>query len=407
VSDRRALIASTYTIADPPTNNICQTLLSSGYAVEVVQPGYGKTVVVTGIRGVVHRESKRIELPRLLRPLCGPVNASRYQKLIRQQIETNRPQLVVTTHLNDLAALPWPPKRYDYILASSILDVPVIRDAGRLDRILQKKAWKRLQQAMVVWASDRYKAEFVREFGELDSTPLICHNAPKTDYLSEPTWPRDGWLRAELRKQGASLGETSGCIVLRAGAVGEYGGIEETLNALGDLPENVVFLMMGRPYPGYRKQIETWIAERGLAQRVFLWDRPSDDLWKKALLGADVGHLVHGPFPEGKWQRLYNANSSLSNNRLFQYLAAGLPVLAYDDPRMNDIYCEVPAFRVCRLASLAEDLKRNIGELACNARIRKSVGMAGRELHVNKYNWNLEFNPVIERIATMFSPVGK
>ena len=34
----------------------------------------------------------------------------------------------------------------------------------------------------------------------------------------------------------------------------------------------------------------------------------------------------------------YNLNSSLSNNRLFQYMAAGLPIISYNDERLNDIH---------------------------------------------------------------------
>jgi len=328
------------------------------------------------------------------------LNAARYRKLIRQRILTIRPQLVVTTHLNDLAALPWPPEKYGYKLASAILDVPVMQDAGRYDQILFQRAWKRLTRADVVWASDRFKAELARDQGHLSELPIVCHNVPSTDYVTEPTWPRDGWLRAELRKHSATLHESGGCIVVRAGAVGEYGGIEETLTAMKDLPDDVVFLMMGRPYPDYKNRIEGWIAERGLSQRVFLWDRPSDELWKKALIGADIGHLVHGPFPAGKWQRQYQNNSSLSNNRLFQYFAAGLPVLAYDDPRMNDLYSEVPAFRVARLANLTEDFRKQIGELAANPAERERLGKVAREGHLKTYNWPVQFSPVVRRIAS-------
>src|SRR6266542_1127393 len=91
---------------------------------------------------------------------------------------------------------------------------------------------------------------------------LISHNWPSNleDFLQGPwfvitvrPWtifgpilPRNGWLRSKLEEEGANVNKTGGCIVIRAGAIGECCGIEETLLALADLPEDVIFLMMGR-----------------------------------------------------------------------------------------------------------------------------------------------------------------
>jgi hypothetical protein len=44
----------------------------------------------------------------------------------------------------------------------------------------------------------------------------------------------------------SKLVPSDGCIVLRANAVGDYGGIEAILEAMRQLPSNFVFLMMGR-----------------------------------------------------------------------------------------------------------------------------------------------------------------
>jgi hypothetical protein len=120
---------------------------------------------------------------------------------------------------------------------------------GDYDRILHKRAWRQLKKANVVWAGDRFKAELAHEFGGLTSTPLVCHNVPNADYMPELTWPRDSWLRAELRKQGASLGESGGCIVVRAGAVGEYGGIVKTLEAISKFARRCHLLDDGSTQP--------------------------------------------------------------------------------------------------------------------------------------------------------------
>lgn len=390
-----------YVFADPTSRHTCERLQSDGWSVAVLQSDIGRSLPHVAVPGVAAVDSPAPSLPGPLRRLNGPLKAWHFRRNAARIIRQKRPSLVVTITLNDLASLPWPPEKCGYKLVSAVLDVPVMQDAGRYDRVLLRRAWERLGRADVLWASDRCKAELAMRFGRLREMPLVCHNAPQNDYLPEPTWPRDGWLRAELRKQGASLGETGGCIVLRTGAVGDYGGIGETLAALRELPADVVFLMTGRPDAAYRQSVTRAIASAGLERRAFLWDRPSDEAWKKALAGADVGHLIHGPFPSGRWQRLYDANSSLSNYRVFHYFAAGLPALGYDDPRMADLYAEVPAFRVCRHAHLTADLRAHIAELAAAPAVRERLGRAGRAAHLATYNWVTQFAPVVARIRQL------
>jgi glycosyltransferase involved in cell wall biosynthesis len=301
--------------------------------------------------------------------------------------------------LHALAALPDRPSGGSrYRLLSCIYDIPSFEDAGHLDKIIFKRAWMYLQEADFVWASDVYKSNLARKFGKLARSPIVCHNCPPLDYLPESTWPRDGWLRAQLRQQGAVIGETDGCVLLRAGAVGECGGIEETIHTLTDLPENFLYLLMGRPPQDYRDKLLRLTSELGMQRRVFLWEWPSDEVWKKALLGADIGHLIHGPFPPGRMRRAYELNSSLSNYRLFQYMAAGLPIIAYDDPRMDAIYKEVPCFRVLRPDHQAEDIKTLFLELGNKPQLRRLLGAASRNAHETKYCWEKQFNNVIQTV---------
>ncbi len=393
-----ALVVSSYTIADPPTRHACLQLQAEGWAVAVQQLDMGHSIPHQPLPGIEVVDSPVPALPGPFHRLNGPVKFWYYRQNADRLIRRLRPELVVTITLHDLASLPWPPEKYGYKLVCAILDVPVLEDCGKYDRLVIQKAWERIGRADIIWASDVYKAESTQRFGKLPALPLVCHNAPQLDYLPEPTWPRNGWLRAKLRADGARLGETGGCIVLRAGAVGEFGGLEETLNALRELPKDVVLLMMGRPYTEYKSLLGKLIVEFGLQERAFLWDKPSDETWKKALQGADIGHLIHGPFPPGRWQRQYEANSSLSNNRLFQYMAAALPIISYDDPRMADLYSEVPTFGVCRLEHLMEDMRTHIGELAGDPRLRERLGSIGRDAHRKRYYWTAQFAPVLKSI---------
>ncbi len=396
---RTALVAAFgYALNDPPARLAAESLAAAGWHTTVFQgPAEGvfpspppETVEVVewrkpgaGARGL---------LTRLLDGLA-------FGRALSRHVRKRRPDVVATIMLHPLAVLP----RFGAerpVLVSCVYDIPSPQDLGKLDGWFVRAGWAHLSDADVVWSSDRYKAELARQMGALRQAPIVCHNCPDVGWLPEPVRERDGWLRAELRRRGASLQEHGGCIVLRAGAVGERCGLEETLRALEGLPQDVVFLMMGRPIAPYRERLLRSIGQLGLGRRAFLWDRPSDESWKRALRGADVGHLIHGPHAPGPAQRMFELNSSLSNNRLFQYMAAGLPILAHDDPRMEGIYREVPCFAVASLASLREDVERILRDLHADPLRRAAMGRAAREAHVSRYRWDVQFEPVLAAIRS-------
>lgn len=392
---RSLLVVYTDGISDPPSRQAAISLAAAGFEHLTLHIPTLETAPPPEFSVV---NFKRRQLPRPLRALQQAWNWLRYRALVHQTIREFEPDVVVTIMHHALAALPAPsgPKRFQRV--SCIYDIPALEDAGQLDRRIIQRGWQRLKTAGTVWASDIFKARLAQDLGQLTVLPLVCHNCPPLDYLPEPTQSRDGWLRAELRKQGATIGDTGGSILLRAGAVGECGGIEETLAGMRALPEDYVFVMLGRPPEAYKRQLLQQIADLGLQRRALLFDRPSDAVWKQSLQGADIGHLIHGPFPPGRMTRLYELNSSLSNNRLFQYMAAGLPILAYDDPRMNELYAEVPCFRVARLARLADDILTAWHELGASFELRAQLGRAGRSAYLAKYCWEVQFAPVSENL---------
>ena len=254
---------------------------------------------------------QRRQFSSILRPVQQISNLVGFRRSVRDVIGEYEPNVIIAIMFHALATLPMHFGKSS-LLVSCIYDIPADIGVGRLDRIVNAIGWKRLAEADIVWASDQLKAELARQIGGLRKRPLVCHNCPPIDYLSEPT--RNSELRNQLRSAGAPLGETGGCIIVRAGAVGEHGGIEETLDALHDLPDDYVFLMMGRPPSSFRERIVRRIVAQGLQKRAFLWERPSDSVWKSALQGSDVGHLLHTPSTNDAYlSRSYELNWLLSN----------------------------------------------------------------------------------------------
>lgn len=396
------LVGYGYVLNDPPSRNAAALMARAGWRVTVFQtPPYVGVNQSTPPPGVEVYETPNPRLPESTGAFYRAARWLSFRSNLRHWIKINRPEIVVTIMLHPLAALPkaWY-TRLQFCLISCVYDIPSLTDAGRLDRGIIKTGWRHLNKAQVVWASDVYKAGLAKEFGKLTQTPIVCHNCPTLDYLPQLEWPRDKWLRTELRRQGASIGETGGCILLRAGAAGEYGGILETLEVMRELPDDYVFVILGRPSFSYQKKLLGVINSLKLQRRAFIWVNSPDDIWKKALRGADIGHLIQGPFPPGKMKRLYDLNSSLSNNRLFQYMAAGLPIVSYDDPRMRAIYDEILCFRIVRQNDLQSDLQKVLEEMGVNSALRQELGIAARSAHVSRYNWENQFEKVLERFGT-------
>jgi len=101
--------------------------------------------------------------------------------------------------------------------------------------------------------------------------------------------------------------------------------LEEVLGGLALLPGHVHLAVMGRLYPeAYRARIEGLIKERRLARRVHLLEPvPYAELGGTAA-GADLGLIVRDT-------GIVNNRVSLPN-RIFDYMAAGLPVCSPDIP---------------------------------------------------------------------------
>jgi len=384
----------------PPIVNAARSLEKAGYLVNILQlpPNADELRYTVQHEGLGVSYSPQPLLPRGLGPLWRLERWLRFTAFLRQKLVEMQPDVLVTIMLHPLAVVPPTELQRRQLLVSCLYAIRDPRDAGRLDRLIFRKAWAKLKEADVVWVSDRFMARLAQDFGELPALPMVCAVGVPLDFLPEPTWPRDGWLRSEVRRAGALIGDTGGCILLRAGAVGRQCGIEETLEAMEALPDDFVFVMLGRPDREYASFLAKEIERRGLLRRAFLWTRMPDDTWKRALRGADIGHMIHGPFEPGREKRTHDLNSCLSVCRLYYYFAAGLPIVSYDDPRMEALYAEVPCFRVARLSALSEDLKRILNELAADSALRGALGRAARAAHVECYNWERQFRPVMDAV---------
>jgi hypothetical protein len=385
-----------YALADPPVVQAAASFAQGGWRVVVIQGAPADGVVAPAPPGVEVVLWPSSAFPRWPKPLRQVARLLVFRRTVARALQARRPDVVVTIMLRALMAVPSRRRWRQGRLFSCIYDIPSPRDTGRVDRVAFWEGWRRLRGADLVWASDAQKARLASHVAKLARPVVVVHNCPVAGGLpGDPRPARDPWLRHVLSRQGALLSER-GMIVLRAGAIGPLGGIEETLEAMEGL-EDVVFVMMGRPTVEYAEALQRLVRDRDLGQRAFLWERPERETWERALSGADVGHLVHGPYSGGRNARLAQLNSVLSANRLFQYMKAGLAIVVHEDERLEALRKEAPCFVFVRHTHLVFDLRSSLDRLSKQPEERAELARAGWEAHVRKYNWSYQFEPVMRR----------
>ena len=139
-----------------------------------------------------------------------------------------------------------------------------------------------------------------------------------------------------------------------------------------------------------RSAIADAVAHAGLSEHVALLG------WREhALLPAYYAHAHVGllPFPDGPHVRITLAN------KLFDYMAAGLPVVATDLPPMRRIVEGTGAGVLVR-PNDAEDLARGIVAVLRDEDRRLAMGRAGRDAVRDRYHWDAD----AERMLAALTP---
>lgn len=390
---RTVVVAAGYGPNDPPTQNTCRYFTEQGWRVILVAPVSNTPSYAT----ISHAEKVYhvAAAPKLGR--FAPVYEFLcWGRALRRAVIETKAKLMISFMFH-----PWVSAGTlgGIQRVACIYDIPASRYAGVYSRYIIRRGWRDIKKLDLVWSSDPLKARLCEVRGHLSVLPQVCYNVPYSDYIKDSeSGSGRAWLCERLSAQGVRV-EQRQKILLRAGAFGVYGGIEETLNALVHNPE-WVFVLMGKPDSTYEVFVRGKVEQLNLQNRVSFLVRPSNDDWRRALLGADAGHLLHLRSDYGYHQEMFDNNSPLSTNRLFQYMAAELPTISSDDSRMARIHAEVNCFVVAESADLEHSLNRILTHLYTKDMLKETMGKVARKAHLSKYNWSQQFGPIFKAISS-------
>jgi len=168
------------------------------------------------------------------------------------------------------------------------------------------------------------------------------------------------------------------------GDIQPHRGLDTAIQALARLKTHApeVHLLVAGNGPA-RPALEAVAAQAGVAHRVRFLGWVDDML--EFLVSGHVGLIPHPA--NDQW------NSSIPN-KLFDYMACGLPCLVSDPVPLKRIVTECRCGAVFRSGD-AEDLARTIAELALDPQRMRRLGDNGRRAVEQRYNWEYDSRTLV------------
>ncbi|MFA5386569.1 MAG: glycosyltransferase family 4 protein [Candidatus Paceibacterota bacterium] len=172
-------------------------------------------------------------------------------------------------------------------------------------------------------------------------------------------------------------------IVLYQGGIVEIRGIRQIVAAAGTLKEKIELWLIGSFSPAnFRKEILTKKTEAYIKYKGYL---PFEKMCR-FLKRADIGLVLFLPEP--------NHIESLPN-KIFEYMAAGIPVIASNFPLWKNII-EENKCGICVNPLEPKEIVKAIEYLIKYPEKAKEMGKNGKKAVLEKYNWENESRKLLK-----------
>jgi glycosyltransferase involved in cell wall biosynthesis len=175
-------------------------------------------------------------------------------------------------------------------------------------------------------------------------------------------------------------------LAIYVGVLADYQGIDLILDHIGGILEQrprLQVLFAGYPEQAYRVRAD----ELGLADRVLFPGRVPFDETRALTAAADVGLTAKLSATEG-------------NLKIYNYLACGLPVVAFDNPVNREILGELGVYAP---QGDGTAFVQRIGQILDDPPRRAELGRRGREHAVERLSWRRAADDLIELYRTVLA----
>lgn len=286
-------------------------------------------------------------------------------------------------------------QKYDLYIASDIYNLPFLSffarfrgkplfyDSRELFRYLAGLKGKQKVQRLLAWIENQYirDCDKVIVTGRMDAEVLIeDYGLPEGKFILLRNLPHSvGTLKSlDIRAKFGFPGDS--IILIYQGVILNGRGLKILIKALKQL-EKTCLVIMGDG--DLKSELESRIENEGLTERVvFTGTIPQSDILSYTA-AADIGCTLIENISKSYYYAL--------PNKMFEYIAAGIPVLASNLPQMMQIIDEFGVGKYVDPEDI-ESVVAGIKELSDSGR-KQAIAENARKAHL-ELNWEAEFSRV-------------
>lgn len=226
------------------------------------------------------------------------------------------------------------------------------------------------------------RARFFQSKAKLKELPVIVMNVPlRVDKLPPNK------LKEILKTKGFSEGTK---VILYQGAVAKAHALTEIIKSMVYWPENTILVIIGIIYGEFDKEINALAKAFNVSSRVIILPFvPFSQLFSYTV-GAYIGLAL---FKSEHINLIFIAGAS---NKIFEYLAMGIPVITNDSPYFREVLDS--SFVYFAKPDSVEDIGKVINSVFLNEEEYCHKCQAARNAHLSKLNYEEQFSPLIEYI---------
>jgi glycosyltransferase involved in cell wall biosynthesis len=329
----------------------------------------------------VHRPDARPGFVNRLRLRLASSRA--YRRALREQLAAS-PDLCIAFETEAIVAMLEAPSS-NTLRVAHLHEHPSPADSPRfsVNRGATQKTLKILKHADLVSVPDRRRAELLVAEAHLSNEPIVVMNCP----MLLETLPSSR-LTPWLVERGWTSG---GGIVHYQGGVGPDHCLETIIQSMVFWSVDAVLVIVGRGNPVYVEKLKAMAGSHGVGHRVFFVGGVNyQDVFQFAA-GATVGVSILDP-TRPNWR--YSAGAS---NKRFEYIALGIPQVTNVGPGISELFEQTGVATTAQFDS-APSIARAINGYLDSERLRSETSVRARALHLNDYNYESQFAPMLTTI---------
>lgn len=228
-----------------------------------------------------------------------------------------------------------------------------------------------------------YGDDLTEKFNGMGFPAATLYNSKKLGSVPSIT-------EADITEMKKQMGfELSDFVLGFAGSSKLDNGISQTIDALTKLPENIKFFVVGGSRRlGDVEEITRYVSEKGLENRVKFTGRIESDMLLRYTATFDVGTALFQPFSQNEIARV--------PNKIFDYMALGLPMVVSDFPNMRRVVVDESDCGLVVDPTDIDEITKAVRHFYEHPDDTQEKGKMGRAMFEQAYCWDMQKKKLVD-----------